>query len=254
MDHFCRFVCLARIGTLLLLTSLGSLFFHSSVKAQSSSLVFARPKSFAIVIGSNKGSEQQQTLRFAQEDADDVATVLRQIGGYEKGAVQVLKEPDPIELRRTIQGLAREIKRHEFRDEKTQLFFYYSGHANAKSLNLGGAEFSLSELRELLSDLSASLTLVVLDACQSGAFSRAEGAEPASDFAYNSVSGFKTEGFAVISLSVATRQERGDDAEKEARRKIEALHWASVSRSGIGRRNLCAGELQEPARSGGARH
>jgi hypothetical protein len=78
---------------------------------------------------------------------------------------------------------------------------YDSGHARATAVSLGGDELPLATLRARLSALPTALTIVVLDACQSGAFARVKGAEPAADFTYNSVSKLTQKGFSIMASS-----------------------------------------------------
>jgi len=70
------------------------------------------------------------------------------------------------------------------RAEQTEVLFYFSGHARANALELGAEALPLAALRDRLRAIPSTLTIAVLDACQSGVF----GAEPAADFSYNSVS------------------------------------------------------------------
>jgi len=79
-------------------------------------------------------------------------------------------------------------------------------------MNLGERELSLSDLRERLLSLPTTLTIVVLDACQSGAFSRTKGAEPAADFSFNSVSRLNTSGVAVMASSSASELSQESDS------------------------------------------
>ena len=81
------------------------------------------------------------------------------------------------------------------------MLFYYSGHAKATALDLGKDELPLPELRQKLFDLPSKLTVVVLDACQSGAFSRVKGAAPAADFSFNSRQQLDATGVAVLASS-----------------------------------------------------
>jgi hypothetical protein len=81
------------------------------------------------------------------------------------------------------------------------VFFYYSGHARASALDLGKDELPLDELRQRLFKLPAKLTVVVLDACQSGAFSRVKGAERTADFSFNSRTQLDATGVAVLASS-----------------------------------------------------
>jgi hypothetical protein len=87
--------------------------------------------------------------------------------------------------------------------DQTQVLFYFSGHARANAIDLGTEELSLATLRDRLRAVPSTITIVVLDACQSGSFSRVKGAQPAADFSYNSVSGLTQKGLAVMASSTA---------------------------------------------------
>ncbi|MGH7293383.1 MAG: hypothetical protein ACRELB_00550, partial [Polyangiaceae bacterium] len=54
-----------------------------------------RPHAYAVVVGSNTGGAGQQPLHFAEDDAQRVARVLREIGHFDAGDVRVLLHPSP---------------------------------------------------------------------------------------------------------------------------------------------------------------
>src|SRR5205085_2833919 len=89
--------------------------------------------------------------------------------------------------------------------------FYYSGHAKANAFSLGENELAIATLREKLRAIPSTLTLVVLDACQSGQFARTKGTEPAADFSFNSVSRLTTKGIAVMASSSAQELSQESD-------------------------------------------
>lgn len=163
-----------------------------------------RPSAYALVVASHRGGQGQQDLRFAGRDADLVRDVLRELGGYLPTHITTLTDPDDQAILRALDALEARLKAHHLRGEPSQLLFYYSGHARARAITLGSNELPLSVLRERLTRLPATLTLVVLDACQTGAFSRVKGATPATDFSYNSVADFNTTGVAVLASSTAS--------------------------------------------------
>jgi hypothetical protein len=159
---------------------------------------------YALVVGSNPGGKGQDTLRYAESDARHMARVLSDLGGYQASQVRLVLRPSPGELLRALDDIAAELERHAARGTPTRFFFYYSGHARASALNLGARELSLEYLRKKLLGLPTALTIVVLDACQSGAFSRVKGAEPTADFSFNSVSRLNATGVAVMASSSST--------------------------------------------------
>lgn len=170
---------------------------------------------YALVVGNNPGGAGQETLRYAEADARRMAGLLRELGGYEASHVRVLLRPSAAELLSALDGIAAELTAEAGRGNQTKFFFYYSGHARASALNLGAEELPLGRLRDKLLGLPTDLTVVVLDACQSGAFSRIKGggggAEPAADFSYSSVSRLNATGVVVMASSSGTElsQESG---------------------------------------------
>ena len=157
--------------------------------------------SYAVVVGSNAGGPGQQDLQFAERDARRMAAVLREVGGYPKQHVTTVLAPTPDSLLAAIDGLAETIAADAAAGRRTVVFFYYSGHARASALVLGDEEIALTTLREKITALPATVTIVVLDACQSGAFTRIKGAEPAADFSFNSRTGLDAAGLAVMASS-----------------------------------------------------
>lgn len=156
---------------------------------------------YAIVVGSNPGGAGQAALRYAEDDAQRVGKLLTELGGYAPDQVDVVLHPSPDELRDHIGKLADKLAADDKAGRPTRVLFYYSGHARATALDLGNKEIPLAELRQRLFDLPSKLTIVVLDACQSGAFSRVKGAEPAADFSFNSRQQLDATGVAVLASS-----------------------------------------------------
>ncbi|MET0390265.1 MAG: caspase family protein, partial [Polyangiales bacterium] len=156
---------------------------------------------YALLVGSNEGGPGQATLRYAEADTEKVAEVLTTLGGYPAAHVERLLHPTAAQLRDALTHMRERVAQPARGGVPSRFFFYYSGHARADALNLGGETVPLPELRRHLETLPATLSIVVLDACQSGAFSRPKGAAPATDFSFNSVERLNTAGLAVIASS-----------------------------------------------------
>jgi uncharacterized caspase-like protein len=156
---------------------------------------------YAIVVGSNTGGPGQADLRYAEDDARRVGTLLTELGGYKADQVDVIVHPTPDQLRARIGKLGEKITADAKAGRLSRVFFYYSGHARAEALDLGKNELPLVELRSRLFELPAKLTVVVLDACQSGAFSRVKGAAKTADFSFNSRTQLDATGVAVLASS-----------------------------------------------------
>lgn len=156
---------------------------------------------YAIVVGSNAGGPGQTDLRYAEDDARRVGKLLTELGGYAPDQVDIVVHPSPDDLRARIDKLADKLASDDKAGRSTRVLFYYSGHARATALDLGSRELPLAELRQRLFELPSKLTVVVLDACQSGAFSRVKGAAPAADFSFNSRQQLDATGVAVLASS-----------------------------------------------------
>ena len=161
----------------------------------------AGPTRYALLIGSNEGGPGQAPLRYAEDDARRMGDVLRTLGGYDEERIDQLLHPTPEEVNDALDRMHERLAAEAAAGAQAQLFFYYSGHARADALNLGPAQLSLAALRKRVLALPATLSIVVLDACQSGAFSRIKGANRAADFSFNSVERLNTAGVAVIASS-----------------------------------------------------
>ena len=167
--------------------------------------------SYALVVGSNVPGPGQAELAFAEDDAREVAGVLRELGGYPADHVRTLLHPSPATLLEAVGAIERAAAADTARGRRVRVFFYYSGHARASGLSLGQLELPLAELRARLLAVPSTLTLVVLDACQSGAFSRIKGAEPAADFSYNSRARLDASGVAVLASSTGSELSQESD-------------------------------------------
>lgn len=171
---------------------------HVGARAQS------KPSSYALIIGSNRGGSGQGTLSFAQRDAQRMAALLAELGRTPREHITLLNDPSAAEVAGSLEALEERIRAHTVKGERAQVLFYYSGHARAHALSLGDEELSLSALRSSLLALPSTLTVVVLDACQSGAFSGVKGASPAADFSVSSVENLHSSGIAVMASSTAS--------------------------------------------------
>lgn len=188
---------------------------------------------YAVVVGSNAGGAGQADLKYAEDDARRVAGLLTELGGYAPDAVDVVVHPTPDQLRDRLAKMATRVHADLAAGKQARVFFYYSGHARATALDLGNQELPLAELRTRLFSVPAALTVVVLDACQSGAFSRVKGAAPAADFSFNSRSQLDATGIAVLASSSGSELSQ----ESETLRSSYFTHHLLVGLRGAGDAN-----------------
>ncbi len=167
--------------------------------------------SYGLLVGSNLPGENQEALKFSHMDATRMSAVLSEMGGFVSKNLTLLTDPDSQTLTAALDTIQTIIERHQDRNEQSSFLFYYSGHARARSLSLGDDEVLLEEIRARLEKLPATVKIVILDACQTGAFSRIKGAEPSADFSHNSISTFNTSGMAVMASSTASELSQESD-------------------------------------------
>ena len=188
---------------------------------------------YALVVGSNAPGPGQLELHFAEDDARRVAATLTEIGGYPAGSVDVLVHPTPDALRGRLDELTRRVAAAAAAGKQVRVLFYYSGHARSTAIDLGPAALPLDELRRRLLAVPATLKVVVLDACQSGAFSRVKGATPAADFSFNSRQHLDASGVAVLASSSGSELSQ----ESEHLRSSYFTHHLLVGLRGAGDTN-----------------
>jgi hypothetical protein len=163
----------------------------------------AEAHSYALVIGANRGGSGQAPLQYAQRDAQHFASLLVELGRTPSEHVTLLLDPAPAQIAGALQQLRTRLSVHAQAGEHAKLLFFYSGHARARSLSLAAGELPLDALREALLALPSTLTVAILDACQSGAISNIKGAVPTADFSASTISDLNNAGVAVMASSTA---------------------------------------------------
>ena len=210
-----------------LLSVAGVAFAVGAAHAQSASPGVAM---YAVVVGSNAGGPGQTALRYAEDDARRVAATLVELGGYTADGVGVGCTTTSTALREHLGQLAARVAADRAAGRQTRVLFYYSGHARSTAIDLGPDELDLGELRQRLFGVPATLTVVVLDACQSGAFSRVKGAQPVADFSFNSRQHLDATGIAVLASSSGSELSQ----ESEQLRSSYFTHHLLVGLRGAG--------------------
>jgi caspase domain-containing protein len=135
---------------------------------------------FALVVGNDSGDRDEARLRYAEHDADRVASTLVDLGGFATGNVVTLRGADADAMRAALIGLNDRIRTSGAAE--TMLVVYYSGHADADALHLGPTALPLVQLEQLVRGSSATFRMLILDSCRSGALTRVKGGQPAAPF------------------------------------------------------------------------
>ncbi len=129
----------------------------------------------ALVAGANVGAPERPRLRFAEQDADRFAAILKQMGGVAEADFLLLKEPTRRGLLDSLAVLRERVHEAQASARRTEVVFYFSGHADDSGLQLGREQLSYPELREQLARVQSDVRIAILDACSSGAITRFKG-------------------------------------------------------------------------------
>jgi hypothetical protein len=163
---------------------------------------------FALVAGANRGGGDRPLLQYAVSDAERFARVLADLGGVAPAQAIVLRQPQVRELEDAIDALrARVAAASRAPGGRTEVIFYYSGHADEKGLLLGDDRYSYRSLRDRLDEVPADVRIAVLDACASGAITRLKGGRLRQPFLVDESADMRGHAFLTSSTESEAAQE-----------------------------------------------
>lgn len=174
----------------------------------------ARQQRFALVVGTNQGQPDEPRLRFAERDAERMSDVLSRLGNVAPEDLILLRGANREGLERALDALRVRIRRAKAADSAVEpvLFVYYSGHAGPSQMHLRGTTLPFKHLENAVEAMEATVAVVVMDACYSGALTRKKGGVGAEPFEFDVTDRLQTRGLAVLSSSAA-----GEDAQESDR-------------------------------------
>ncbi len=165
---------------------------------------------FALVAGANRGGADRPPLQYAVSDAERFSRVLADLGGVPPGHTIILRQPKLRDLEQAIDVLrARVVAAAKAEPEggRTEVVFYYSGHADEKGLLLGEDRYSYRSLRDRLDEVPADVRIAVLDACASGAITRLKGGQLRQPFLVDESTEMRGHAFLTSSTESEAAQE-----------------------------------------------
>jgi len=171
----------------------------------------AQVERYAVLFGDNHGAADEPPLRYAESDAAKLARVLRELGGFPAENVVLLQGESAEAVRRALIAMNDRIRTRAGPGTRVMLLVYYSGHADASALHLGGTALDTGQLRQLVRGSSAAIRLLVVDACRSGALTRAKGGRDAPPFAIALDQGLAGEGAVFLTSSAADEDAQESD-------------------------------------------
>ncbi len=165
---------------------------------------WAESKRIAIVVGNNAGTGAMPPLRFAESDAGKMARVLVELGDVAADDVLLLQGRRVGDLERAISEVKERVAFFERSiDTRSVLLFYFSGHSDGESIEMGSDKLAYARLKAMLAGTGADLRVAIVDACKSGAGFREKGGHPAEPFTIKLTDALVASGEAFISSSAA---------------------------------------------------
>lgn len=165
---------------------------------------------FAIVFGHNQGESDEGNLRYAESDATKVRDVLVELGSFRAENVALLQGEPADAVRRAIITVNDRIRALPVGTEAV-LLVYYSGHADTDALHLGGSRLAIDELERLVRGSAATVRLLILDSCRSGALTRVKGGRRTAGFAIQIDERLASQGAVLLTSSSATEDAQESD-------------------------------------------
>ncbi len=179
---------------------------------QCSFSVSAAPmRRFALLLGNNEGGPQTEPLRYAEADAKKLQQVLLELGGYHPNDIVTLFGANAGQTLRALDALEARVLGAERNGSTTSLMVYYSGHAKVGDLRLGKTRLSMHELRRRLKESQADIKIGIIDACESGAITRAKGGRRGPSFLFEVDDREATRGLILISSSSQNESSQESD-------------------------------------------
>ena len=158
---------------------------------------------YALLVGANRGNAGEETLSFAAQDARSVAAVLTELAGFRKEDTWILEDPTDDAVRDAFARLRTTVRNRAAEGERSLLFVYYSGHADAVAMHLDGAQLRWSEMTAQAKSVGADTRLIVVDACRSGSVTKVKGVRAEPLFAVPNNEPDVPQGYAVLTSASA---------------------------------------------------
>ncbi len=166
---------------------------------------------FAVLVGNDEGGPSTEELYFAEADAQKIDRLLTTLGDVDKQDAHVLLGKSRNDVLNAFGGLRADVTAAKERGDETVVLFYYSGHADDTRLELGRTWVRYDELDALLGRTGADVRIAIVDACRSGAMTRAKGGTLAPAFAVDLSETLSAAGQVIITSSSGDENSQESD-------------------------------------------
>jgi hypothetical protein len=163
----------------------------------------------AVLVGANGAPAGRLPLRFAHDDAEQLADALVRVGRFAPADVHVLLDPAPAELDAILGTAARDVQAAA---GDALFVFYYSGHSDGQSLYPHGEAVGVAGLRDRIEHIGARIRVGILDTCRGGSWTQAKGLTVGPPLDPTDLLNVSTEGTALVSSSSGLENAHEADA------------------------------------------
>jgi hypothetical protein len=129
----------------------------------------------ALFIGSNNGGPERALLRYAENDARAMASLMQELGGVAAEDSIVVLAPTTGNVVGSFRRMRQRAREAQAGSRRVEFLLYYSGHSDEQGLLLGSDRFSYLELKAAIQEVRADVNIAILDSCSSGAFTLLKG-------------------------------------------------------------------------------
>lgn len=136
-----------------------------------------------VAIGANVGDPDDAVLRFADDDAGRVRQLFVELGGVRADRSYLVVDQPASVVRQRLAEVTGRIAELRAAGDDAVLIVYVSAHAKGGVLHLGGTHLPLAELRDSAHQSGARLSVLLVDACESGTLARRKGGRAGPEFA-----------------------------------------------------------------------
>ncbi len=164
----------------------------------------------ALFIGSNDGGPGRVTLRYAEEDARAMASLMQELGGVSLEDSLVLLAPTSEQVLESFQLMNRRAREAQAGSRRVEFLLYYSGHSDEQGLLVGPDRVEYPQLKSAIQEVRADVNIAILDSCSSGAFTRLKGGTRQPPFLVDDSSQMK--GHAYLTSASADEAAQESDA------------------------------------------
>lgn len=162
---------------------------------------------YAVFVGSNTGGKNTQKLLYAASDASAFQKTMTSIGGVPESNGILLLDPSKSDLDDALSLVSLMIEKNKAKSKRSEFIFYYSGHSDETSLQLGKTNYDYSSLKAAISAVPSDVHVVILDSCYSGNFIRTKGGQKKKPFLFDDSSVVKGHAYLSSSSSQEFSQE-----------------------------------------------